>query len=372
MSEFLKSINWGMLPNAPRLVIEWITSFVEFLTDHMHGSIAHIMIKASPLMAPLPSAIALYIALVAQFGSTSALVITFVFEALGFAAVFIKTGIDQHNRNNPNAILPNDVAHAAVVGYLVVTEVAIVFFKVVPGWMQWWVDGNMVSAFQHTAPIIFPVFSYIGANIYSQIDVLLGIKNKEQEDRAERKAKESADVEGKILGFKNAIAELTAKLNSANEAHEAVQNAVQAAKLNAESERVARAEMERKLAVLETQKTMMEQQLFSVKRDAELFRDHSLNVQSAPSASRPSARASGVQVVRVSKRDAQVKLVNIVKHEGSQSLKIIGKHLGVSKSTASNYVNELVEIGVLDKEVVDGEMMLRVNGHHEDFLAGRI
>lgn len=368
----LQSINWKALPNAPRVLIEWITSFVEFLTDHMHGSIAHIMIKASPLMAPLPSAIALYIALVAQFGATPALVITFVFEALGFAAVFIKTGIDQHNRNNPHAILPNDVANAAVVGYLVVTEVAIIFFKVVPGWMQWGLDGDWVVAFQHTAPMIFPVFSYIGANIYSQMDVLVGIKHREQEERAEKKAKEQADIDGKIVGFAATITDLNAQLAKATEAHAAVQRAVQAAQMNADSERTTRIEIERKLAVLETQKTMLEQQLFSVKRDADLFRDHSLHVQGTPPLARPNHRPTGVQSGRGTKREAQVKLVNLIKHEGSQSLRNIGNQLGVSKSTASNYVSELVELGVLEKETVDGEMMLRVNGHHEAFLAGNL
>lgn len=172
----------SFLAKSPRAVIEWSTSFLEFLTDHLHVSLAHIMIKASPLLAPAPSAIAIYGSLEARFGSTAALVMTFVFEALGFASVFAKTKLEEHNRTSPSNKLSTEKADWAIGAYFAVTELSIILFEVVPAWAHYHsmapADRDVVTALIHTAPIVFPVFSYIGANIYALMDVLTIIGEK--------------------------------------------------------------------------------------------------------------------------------------------------------------------------------------------------
>lgn len=372
MDRILKSINWKELPNAPRWLIAWVTSFVEFLTDHLHGSIGHIMIKASPLMAPLPSAIAIYGALAERFGDTGAIFIAFVFEALGFAAVYIKTRLEQHNRNKPTSMQPTDIANVAVVGYLIVSELSIILFEVLPAWAAWWTTGDYVDAFMHTAPIIFPIFSYIGANIYSQMDVLLGIEQREKAEREEQKAKEQDDLDAKVQGLEDKIVELKRQLVQAQADYGNVQSAVQTISLERDDERQKRSNVERDAAVLRTQVDMLERQLASVTINLERFQDHSLNGSMNSSNGRSNKPSKPVQSGRQTKRDAQVKLVKLIMTNGRMSLADMGTTIGVSKSTVSNYVNELVGNGVLDREVTDDETVLKVNGKHEDFLAGKL
>lgn len=176
------NISWSKvgvsLAALPKSSIQWATSFLEFLTDHLHVSLAHIMIKASPLLAPAPSAIAIYGALEYRFGNTAAWVMTFVFEALGFAAVYAKTRLEEHNRTTGDE-LSTDKADWAIRAYFAVTELSILLFEVVPAWAHYFATApanrDIVEALIHTAPVVFPIFSYIGANIYALMDVLTGI-----------------------------------------------------------------------------------------------------------------------------------------------------------------------------------------------------
>lgn len=363
--QLLKSVNWKDIPNLPRFLIVWVTSLIEFLTDHMHGSLGHIMIKASPLMAPAPSAIAIYGALHDRFGTGNALSMVFVFEALGFAAVYIKTRLEQHNRSQPANMQPLDKANIAVSAYFLVTEVSIILFEVVPSWARWYVDGDLVTALTHTAPIIFPVFSYIGANIYSMMDSLTEIEERAAAELAEKKENVDAKMAALVAERDRLLIAVDAGKVELAAREQDLREVAQMHDLSVQSGRQERAELEKQLAVLDTEKRMLEIQLSSVRKDVELFRDHSLHVQPTID-----TRPSAVQVPsKLTKREGQLRLVQIVQGNGNVSLADIGKEIGVSKSTVGNYVTELCSIGVLDKLPGGG---LRVNGNHEAFLSGKL
>lgn len=372
--QFLKSVNWKSIPNTPRVVIEWITSFIEFLTDHLHGSLGHIMIKASPLMAPAPSAIAIYGSLHDRFGSGNALAMTFVFEALGFAAVYIKTRLEQHNRSQPANMQPLDKANIAVTAYFLVTEVSIILFEVIPSWAQWYVDGDLVTALTHTAPVIFPMFSYIGANIYSMMDALTEIEERAAAELAEKKENVDAKIAALVAERDRLLIDVEAGKVELAGREQALREAVHVRDVNDQRQLKQIAELEKQLAVLDTQNSMLELQLSSVTASLERYQEHNLNgsvnAQPVRGANRsPSNRSVTVHPFKLSKRDGQVMLVKIVQANGDISLADIGKEIGVSKTTASNYVNELCGLGVLDKLPNGG---LRVNGNHEAFLSGKL
>lgn len=211
--QWFKSLTWegtiSALTKFPESLIRWVTGFLEFLTDHMHTSLAHIMIKASPLLAPAPSAIAIYGSLETRFGPGAAWVMTFVFEALGFAAVYAKTKLEEHNRANPDNKLSTDKADWAIMAYFTVSELSILLFEVVPAWALYiGGESDVVTALIHTAPMVFPIFSYIGANIYALMDILTGIGEKVK-----------AQVDNEIGNLQIQLAAVMAELGEVREKH---------------------------------------------------------------------------------------------------------------------------------------------------------
>lgn len=192
---------------SARDTVSSVTGFIEFLTDHFNDSLGNIFIKASPILAPIPSGIAIAIAMFAYFyliigewytSVALSIVVAFVVEGLGFAAVDAKNRIEAHNRGiaNESEHLDYSKAQRAINTYFAVTIGAIFMFETVPGWVAWYnalgVHGGnepvtIVDALRGTAPLVFPFFANIGASIYSLMDVLKGIQgDKKSEEEAYR------------------------------------------------------------------------------------------------------------------------------------------------------------------------------------------
>lgn len=377
--EILRSLNWKEIgvavSNLPRYIIQWVTSLIEFIVDHLHGSIGHLFIMASPLMAPAPSAIAIYGALADRFGHGNAMVMTFVFEALGFASVYIKTRLEQHNRSRPASMQPLDKANIAVTAYFVVTEVSILGFEVIPAWAQWFSDGDLVTALRHTAPLIFPVFSYIGANIYSMMDTLTAIETEEHRKVADEAMKAKADDEERKANYTGQIASLEAKIAKLQDEQAAALGVLESRSEDLNRTKSERLEAEKEAAILRTQVAMLERQLSSVENNLERFQEHSLTGGSNGKSERSAKRSATVRAdtPHDKKRVGQVAIVTTIRDHGSQSYAELGRVAGVSKTTAAGYVSELLTIGALHREDLDdGSFVLSVNGNHEQFLAGKI
>ena len=170
--------------SLPRQWVKGMTGFAEFLTDHMAGTSGHILVKASPLMAPLPSAIFIFIALLRYANGNpwliaAAAVLTFVTEGLGYSAVHARNQIEDHNRRSPGDRVDANKAITAVRVYFIVTEAIILGFETIPAWIEWGTGaGDLTHAIIATVILIFPVFSYVGSNIYSLMDILTTIRHK--------------------------------------------------------------------------------------------------------------------------------------------------------------------------------------------------
>lgn len=170
--------------SRPRRWVKGMTGFAEFLTDHMAGTSGHILVKASPLMAPLPSAIFIFIALLSYANGNpwliaAAAVLTFVTEGLGYSAVHARNQIEDHNRRSPHDRVDANKAVTAVRVYFIVTEAIILGFETIPAWIEWGTGaGSLTHAIVATVILIFPVFSYVGSNIYSLMDILTTIRHK--------------------------------------------------------------------------------------------------------------------------------------------------------------------------------------------------
>lgn len=321
---------------TPRKIIEWSTNFLEFLTDHLHTSLAHIMIKASPLLAPAPSAIAIYGALASRFGHGAAGVMTFVFEALGFAAVYAKTKLDEHNRQAQSDKLPTDKADWAIGAYFVVTELSIILFEVVPAWAKYAAtpqgERDIVTALIHTAPIVFPIFSYIGANIYSLMDVLAGMG-----ERARAKSDETlTDLQTRLSAVMAELKEQRerhqneiAELRKAHEARlaEAQTGRTQAEGLARDLERTV-VRLERDIAILETKLSMLDR---TPTTGAEPLR---LVAKAEPSGISASERRG--EVLRALTQTASKDEVNFAE---------LGRTFGTSDTTIRNDLKWLIENG---------------------------
>lgn len=196
-----------------RTFVKSVTTFVEFLTDHFVGTSGHILIKASPLLAPLPSAIFILIALLGYAGNNrwlmaASFVLTAVIEGLGYSAVHARNAIEDHNRRNPNDRVNGTNAVRAVQLYFVVTLGVIFGFETVPAWVD---VAQKTGTFSHaivsTVILIFPVFSYVGSNIYSLMDILERIKKKADE----RVDDVLFDLRNEIARLKQAILDAESK-----------------------------------------------------------------------------------------------------------------------------------------------------------------
>jgi flagellar biosynthesis GTPase FlhF len=180
--------------------VENFTSFLEFLADHINGTLGHLLIKASPLLAPLPSAIAVFHAVFARilfsYGNSSGVVIvavimagimTAVVEGIGFAAVNARDEIEAHNRKSiSEEHLDASKAAHTVRAYFAITLGTIFMFESAPAMAEWWLgEIGFTSMIVHLAPLVFPFFSNIGASIYSLMDVLEKIRLAQDENNAQ-------------------------------------------------------------------------------------------------------------------------------------------------------------------------------------------
>lgn len=294
---------------APRAIIEWVTSFIEFLTDHTHHSVGHIMIKASPMLAPTLSMFAIYGTLHNQFGPQAAAIMTFVIEAVGFAAVYAKTRIEEHNRKaSLDERRSTKVAGNAVWAYFVVSELLILGFEAIPAWVLWWTGGltntgeqaSVIYSIRHSVPLLFPVFSYIGANIFSLMDVLDAIDTAKDEATTTQLVDLSSEVESlrdalnvakktqldasaealKLSGLLNESDAnkrfLAAELEQVKAALFRSEHDAQAASEQLRSLRSENEKAMRDLAIQTTQVDMLKVQLSGVTSSLERYQEHNL------------------------------------------------------------------------------------------------
>lgn len=352
-----------------REAVQGGTGFTEFLADHFNETAGHILIKASPLLAPLPSAIAIYGALHERFGTVPALIVTAVVEGLGFAAVDARNRIEEHNRTSSEADRVDPAkSRNAVTMYFIVSLSTILAFETVPAWglyLHGTTGYTIIDAITHTAPIVFPFFSNIGASIYSLMDVLNGLQKRTKETVDEQLATTKAEAAKVVNELTERVHELQAA--QADLIHELQVSKEASTRL---SEQVT--EQRQMLAVRETELRMLQAQFSSVSDAYERLQER--GVQPSRTPSRKPSRTPVRTATPNATFERRVALVDLFKANGSLSLSEAAEQLGAGKTTVSNDLNWLSNNEVIKKwtDPETGKTAVQVNGKEPAFRRGEI
>ena len=164
------------LGHFPYSSVEWLSAYLKFLVDHIYAVAGQILVRASPLIAPAISAIAIFHALYLAYGFWTAIIGTAVIEGLGFSAVHVRDQANEHNAQNKENQVDAEQATSTVAAYFWVTILLILIFETIPSWVGLW-TGKIVNGapidlsycLAHTAPLAFPILANLGARIFSMM-----------------------------------------------------------------------------------------------------------------------------------------------------------------------------------------------------------
>lgn len=151
MKEFLRAI---FRPDALQILVDWFV-----------GNAEHILIRATPILAPLPSAFALSHAL-HRAGWTWAALAGGIIESVGVAAGAMIAYISAHNERYPGRQIDHRIGYG-VFGFYVFVAAALIFgFETMPAITDR-MAGTITDAdlTRSIVPLLFPGLTLIGAVI---------------------------------------------------------------------------------------------------------------------------------------------------------------------------------------------------------------
>jgi hypothetical protein len=177
-----------------RSIIESLTGNAEFTLDRLNTAAGNIVFRAAPLLAPVPSAIAVFNALAPRYGWLSALVLALVVEGLGYAAAELALRVWSLNRALERIQVAQWMPNAMFIVYFAAALATIFGFETLPAIMAQ-MDGAITRAelATHVAPLVYPFLTVVGAGIYG-IRILVDDGNGEIERQATR-AQSAVDFE---------------------------------------------------------------------------------------------------------------------------------------------------------------------------------
>ena len=153
---------------------------------NFHDTFGEVLAYIVPLLAPLPSAIAIWHA-------TGQIVIAIVIELLGFASIAIALRTYRHNKEYDEAKrFPLWIPVAMFVIYLVATFLIIVTSETLPAWAAW--SNGQIPAWEFMAafaPMLYPALAITGAGVYALTEQLDAVER----DRRTVEAQEGAAVQ---------------------------------------------------------------------------------------------------------------------------------------------------------------------------------
>ena len=194
VTAFTKATKLSAAPlREQRTFREWFdgaTMGLSYITKRLNVVGGNVTIDATPLISAAPSAIAVWFAVFMQmrgvfqaagFAYADVLaglvgfVVAMVVEGIGFAGVNARDRVRRHNRSvtNPAERVDERPSQLAVWLYFGATFGILLGFEAIPSIVKWRA-GAMTAADMvfHCTFAVFPVFSYIGANIFSTTDAL--------------------------------------------------------------------------------------------------------------------------------------------------------------------------------------------------------
>lgn len=292
--------------------IETATANAEFTFDRLNTSLANIVFRAAPLVAPAPSAIAIYNAVLPEWGLWSALFVALGIEALGFGAAETALRVWYLNRALGHTQIKQWIPNALFAGYFIVALATIFFFEAMPA-IASRLDGGISAAdlAVRIAPIVYPFLTVIGAGLYGLRSLIadgedeLGKREQRQDVAVEfEQEKERAEWE---MEMEKRKAEQALALEKARSNHEA--------KLDAD-----RKKLDAKLAGGSPSKSVQK-----------------TSVQ--PFDSRE----------KLSKLDALDIILDMYKADGRTPLRDVGQAIGRSPQTVSNWLSDLEQAGTIHR-----------------------
>ena len=292
--------------------IETATANAEFTFDRLNTSLANIVFRAAPLVAPAPSAIAIYNAVLPEWGLWSALFVALGIEALGFGAAETALRVWYLNRALGRVQIRQWIPNALFAGYFVVALATIFFFEAMPA-IALWMDGGATSAelAVRIAPVVYPFLTVIGAGLYGLRSLIadgegeLGKREQRQDDAAGfEMEKERTEWE---MEMERRRAEQALALEKERADHEV--------KLDA-----ARKKLDAKLANDSPSKSVQK-----------------AHVQPVDSRDKPS------------KMDALDIILDMYKADGRTPLRDVGQAIGRSPQTVSNWLSDLEQAGTIHR-----------------------
>lgn len=169
-----------------RNIVEIFTGNAEFTIDKLNLTTGNIIFRAAPLLAPVPSAIAIYNALAPSWGIVAALVLAAVVEGLGYAAAETALRVWYLNRALGRIQIRQWIPNALFAVYFVAALATIFGFETLPAIMAS-IDGAITRAelAAHSAPLVYPFLTVVGAGLYG-IKSLIGEGERELNRREQR------------------------------------------------------------------------------------------------------------------------------------------------------------------------------------------
>ena len=159
--------------NTYRGIVQSVTGGLEFTVDHINDSLGNILLKAAPIIAPIPSAVAVFNALLkADYAIWQAAIVAVVVEGLGYAAADLALKVWDHNQRSERHIkqwLPNSMFAL----YFIATLTTIFGFESAPYIIRWW--AGQLAAWElakHITPLTYPFLTIVGAVLFALRDLI--------------------------------------------------------------------------------------------------------------------------------------------------------------------------------------------------------
>lgn len=160
--------------------------FVKNIVDWLVDNAEHVLIRATPILSPLPSAFAVIHALT-NAGWAQPLLMGGVIEAMGMGAGATIGFITSHNRQNPDHTIDQRFGYGLFAFYVIVAASIIGGYETLP--VLFSESPSAAAIIRSIVPLLFPGLTLIG----SVIVALQGYMRRTSEDAAHRLARQEAD-----------------------------------------------------------------------------------------------------------------------------------------------------------------------------------
>lgn len=155
----------------------------------IHDGLGALLAYIAPLLAPLPSAIAIW-------SATGNLIIAIVVESLGFSATAVALRTYRHNKQRPGQRFPLWLPVAMFGVYFATTMLIIIAAETLPTWAAW--QAQELPAWEFIgsiAPALYPLLTMVGAGVYALVDNLDHLAIEHDQEHAIEHAQQELELE---------------------------------------------------------------------------------------------------------------------------------------------------------------------------------